>query len=363
MAPCRSRPPHGPGSLRSSCCAPSLEKVGVFSPEDTDAFLQSTSTVTSQMAADPPSRLSRSVFLQKYGHLRPGTYDILSRRYDEAPDLYFNWSERPEPVRCGPALQHQPAADEGGDRAAAGRAWSADRSGGPVQFPAGRKSNWEQRNSPSRGTCPTSCPCCRTSVRAMGFSRDDLSYCDITTIKELQIAALGPKGSAGPQHRGRARALCGDADAFAAAPDPATGGRLGLQYPAINPNFITRRQVTAEVGDLEQRDALAGCIVCIPMPTPATTGCSPAGSPVLSPPGAGRTRTWPSAPGNWGCPPSSARVRSISRSGRPRIACISTARGNWSRSSHGRQPVIAVTQRIDDYHLTGGSAGTPWIRH
>ena len=27
--------------------------------------------------------LSHSVFMQKYGHLRPGTYDILSKRYDQ----------------------------------------------------------------------------------------------------------------------------------------------------------------------------------------------------------------------------------------------------------------------------------------
>ena len=37
-------------------------------------------------------RLDRSAFLAEYGHLRPGTYDILSPRYDEAPDLYFDWS-------------------------------------------------------------------------------------------------------------------------------------------------------------------------------------------------------------------------------------------------------------------------------
>ena len=40
-------------------------------------------------------RISRNCpkadFLARYGHLRPGTYDILSPRYDEAPDLYFDW--------------------------------------------------------------------------------------------------------------------------------------------------------------------------------------------------------------------------------------------------------------------------------
>src|SRR5262249_6609301 len=31
-------------------------------------------------------------FLSRYGHLRPGTYDICSPRYDEEPDLYFDWN-------------------------------------------------------------------------------------------------------------------------------------------------------------------------------------------------------------------------------------------------------------------------------
>ena len=35
--------------------------------------------------------LSQTDFLKKYGHLRPGTYDILSPSYQESPDLYFNW--------------------------------------------------------------------------------------------------------------------------------------------------------------------------------------------------------------------------------------------------------------------------------
>jgi phosphohistidine swiveling domain-containing protein len=38
------------------------------------------------------TRMEREVFLQQYGHLRPGTYDILSPRYDEVPDRYFDWA-------------------------------------------------------------------------------------------------------------------------------------------------------------------------------------------------------------------------------------------------------------------------------
>ena len=37
--------------------------------------------------------MTKDDFLEKYGHLRPGTYDINSLRYDEASELYFNWTD------------------------------------------------------------------------------------------------------------------------------------------------------------------------------------------------------------------------------------------------------------------------------
>jgi phosphohistidine swiveling domain-containing protein len=51
-------------------------------------------TVASRMQTDFDG-LDRAAFLERYGHLRPGTYDILSPRYDEDPDRYFDWSNRP----------------------------------------------------------------------------------------------------------------------------------------------------------------------------------------------------------------------------------------------------------------------------
>jgi glutamine kinase len=71
----------------------SMEKVGVLSRADVDAFLRSLDTVAARMGRDA-RELSRAAFLETYGHLRPGTYDILSPRYDEAPELYFDWSSK-----------------------------------------------------------------------------------------------------------------------------------------------------------------------------------------------------------------------------------------------------------------------------
>lgn len=68
----------------------SLVTVNIFKPQDYHAFLGSLQTVSKTFATDF-NQLESSAFLIKYGHLRPGTYDILSARYDETPDLYFNW--------------------------------------------------------------------------------------------------------------------------------------------------------------------------------------------------------------------------------------------------------------------------------
>ena len=53
--------------------------------------MASVDTVGSRIGHDF-AHLTKAEFLARYGHLRPGTYDILSPRYDEAPDLYFDWS-------------------------------------------------------------------------------------------------------------------------------------------------------------------------------------------------------------------------------------------------------------------------------
>lgn len=74
----------------------SLVSVGILSNREYDCFMNSLDTVSSCMAKDF-ARLSRSAFLEQYGHLRPGTYDILSPRYDEAPERYFDWEHAAPP--------------------------------------------------------------------------------------------------------------------------------------------------------------------------------------------------------------------------------------------------------------------------
>jgi phosphohistidine swiveling domain-containing protein len=79
----------------------SLVSAGVINAEEHARFMASVDTVGSRIGHDFVG-LSKQEFLARYGHLRPGTYDILSPRYDEAPDLYFDWS------RAGTTAAPQP---------------------------------------------------------------------------------------------------------------------------------------------------------------------------------------------------------------------------------------------------------------
>lgn len=70
----------------------STVRRGVFDEDRLAVFRRSLRTITSDLASDFASvcrgTSSPDAFLHRYGHLRPGTYDILSLRYDERDDLF-----------------------------------------------------------------------------------------------------------------------------------------------------------------------------------------------------------------------------------------------------------------------------------
>ena len=67
----------------------SLVNSKILSQDDLNNFLESLHTVNSEILEDLKN-LNEKKFLKKYGHLRPGTYDILQPRYDEDPKRYFS---------------------------------------------------------------------------------------------------------------------------------------------------------------------------------------------------------------------------------------------------------------------------------
>ena len=67
----------------------SMVEKKIISEKERKQFLSNINTITSVMKKDL-QKLSKANFIRKYGHLRPGTYDINSLNYKEGFNNYFN---------------------------------------------------------------------------------------------------------------------------------------------------------------------------------------------------------------------------------------------------------------------------------
>ena len=244
----------------------SLVTTGVFSQENYDNFLASLSTVSGQLVRDR-STLDKATFLSRYGHLRPGTYDILSPRYDEAPDLFFNWTQpppAPKPVK--PFSMTLPQIRK------IGRLLTAHglHVNGIELFDF-LQAGIEQRESAK--FCFTRNLSDILSLvahygRSWGFDREDMAFCDIAELRELHVAALDPKDTlARSIDRGKQRYQ--ETLAVALPPLITTPADVwGFEWPTTAPNFITQHEVVALVAGHEDRSHISGAIVCIPSADP-----------------------------------------------------------------------------------------------
>ena len=71
----------------------SFVNQNIINETEYNLFLESLNTVSGSLLLDI-NKLSKSEFLKKYGHLRPGTYDILSKSYRDSFNLYFKNTKR-----------------------------------------------------------------------------------------------------------------------------------------------------------------------------------------------------------------------------------------------------------------------------
>ncbi|TLD81382.1 hypothetical protein LS70_007665 [Helicobacter sp. MIT 11-5569] len=70
----------------------SLVEIGFFTPKDKQDFLNSLSTVSKNLSLKVANldTKTKQEFLVEFGHLRPSTYNLLSPRYDESFESYFD---------------------------------------------------------------------------------------------------------------------------------------------------------------------------------------------------------------------------------------------------------------------------------
>jgi len=240
----------------------SLVSVGILSEEEYNVFIGSVNTVSSQLYKDRET-LDKSIFLSKYGHLRPGTYDILSPRYDENPDMYFTWTQS----KTGPKLSGQPFSLTSKQmRDISKHLEIHDLHTDPVELFDFIQAGIEYRELAKfqfTKNLSNAMSLMSNYAEGCGFSKEEISYCDLSVFTELYMASLDPKEVI--QHSidlGRARYK----DTVSVSLPPLitqVNDIWGFEHAETEPNFITQGQVTAKVVDKIDKDKLTGSIVCI----------------------------------------------------------------------------------------------------
>ena len=245
----------------------SLVTTGVLDESEYAAFLANLETVGSRIGRDFGS-LPKAEFLERYGHLRPGTYDILSPRYDEAPDLYFDWSAARPPEATVPRFALSVAQLRQIERLLREHKLEHDVLGLIDFIKAGIEGREFAKFVFTRSLSDT-LVLIRRLAEDHGIPTDDCAFLDLASIRSLHHES----GSVGPRLRDkiienkRQYALTQSLilPPLITSPDEV----YGFHLPATQPNYVTRNSITASIAHIsDPPESFAGKVLFIPSADP-----------------------------------------------------------------------------------------------
>jgi phosphohistidine swiveling domain-containing protein len=232
----------------------------VLSEDERSRFIGGLGLIAGELRHDFHT-LDRDGFLDRYGHLRPGTYDIRSPRYDEKPEYYFDWSAR-KPEERPPGFH-----PSGRQRARIGRLLT--RSG--LSCPVPRLLTFIGASIRGREWAKFEFTRVLSDVLAdlrelgerHGFDADDMSFTEASTLRALtgdrrrDTAVL-----AAAIDRGRRDYEAGDAITL---PPLLTGPQdvWSFTLTRVQPSFVTRSRVLGKVADIDAGARPDGAIALV----------------------------------------------------------------------------------------------------
>ncbi len=245
----------------------SFVSVGVLDAQDYATFMASVNTVGSRIGRDFAA-LSQGEFLARYGHLRPGTYDILSPRYDEAPDLYFDWSGPRPPAPARPRFALSIEQLRRIEQLLREHELNIDVLGLMEFITAGIEGR-EYAKFVFTRSLSDALLLIRQLGADYGLSLEDCAFLDYDTIRTLYSNSgsvrelLMESIARGKQRYALTRNLV--LPPFIAAPEEV----FAFHVPPTQPNFITRKSVTAPTASIEDApESFAGRILFVPSADP-----------------------------------------------------------------------------------------------
>ena len=245
----------------------SLVNVGVLSSEESATFMASVDTVGSRIGRDF-ARLTKPDFLARYGHLRPGTYDILSPRYDEAPDLYFDWASARSAASTTPRFTLSIEQLRRIEQLLKDHELEIDVLS-MIEFIKAGIEGREYAKFVFTRSLSEALSLIRKLGEDHGLTAEDCAFLNYDAIRKLyNESGSVPEILLASVAQGRERhALTRDLvlPPIIASPDEV----FAFHLPPSQPNFITRRRVTAHVASINDPPAsFAGRIVFVPSADP-----------------------------------------------------------------------------------------------
>jgi glutamine kinase len=245
----------------------SLVATGVLDRAGHAAFMSDLETVGSQIGRDFAG-LTKEEFLARYGHLRPGTYDILSPRYDEAPDLYFDWSNRRHKHSAAPGFLLSVSQLRLIERLLKEHGIEHDILS-LIHFIKGGIEGREYAKFVFTRSLSDALSLVKQIGEENGLSTEDCSFLDINDVRALYSesgsvpARLKASVAEGKRRYNLTRRLV--LPPLISTPDDA----FTFHLPSIHPNFITKQCVTAPVSTIDDSpEELKDTILFVPSADP-----------------------------------------------------------------------------------------------
>jgi choline kinase/phosphohistidine swiveling domain-containing protein len=244
---------------------------GILAPERVEALLGSIRTVSHQLADDAAATASGGMtfedFVCRFGHLRPGTYDITSQSYAEAPERY---------LRPLVDMPHAEATEHGFDWTPAERAALASAlpeigldmaPDALLDFMRKAITGREYAKFVFTRTLSAVLESIAAYGARHGLSRDDLSFLDYGDIERVLLGVeAGPEALCRIAATNKARARI---HASMILP-PLIGGRGDFHAfvaPQVQANFIGSGRAAAPLRVLDEtgqtKQSLEGAVVLI----------------------------------------------------------------------------------------------------
>lgn len=260
----------------------SLERVGAIDEREHAAVLHGLPSVAAGVARDlsdvRAGRMPQAEFLARHGHLRPGTYDILSPSYAESPETYL---DQERSVASVPLTRTSREGDDTSARAVlrmrGPRIASALASAG-VHVDVERVIDFICTAIPAREVCKheftknisAALSCIARAGRVMDLSTDDLSFLPVWRLLHLAVETPSPAERTDLQRTAAIARKRHELSLALKLPhlifEPGDVSAFAIE--ALRPNFVTRTRTIGpgrflKAGAGVSPEQLAGAVVLI----------------------------------------------------------------------------------------------------